>query len=129
MHVLEFVNVHKSVVAGIALFLSLFVNASAQLDPTFGTNGVTTAFPGQNAGPVASFVLPDGKIFVVGRSGCCGGGSPGTTFFFRFNSDGSPDTTYSATGYKTITAGSATRGAARQPDGKLVLVGRDHQYG
>jgi uncharacterized delta-60 repeat protein len=105
----------------------LFGTIYAQLDPTFGTNGVTTASPGSAAGPIASFILPDGKIFVVSRSGCCGGGSLGTTYFFRFNSDGSPDTTYATGGFKTIAipySGGVTRAAVRQPDGKIVLVGR-----
>ena len=83
------------------VFLSL-IQAKAQIDPTFGTNGVTTAHPGVNAGPIGSYILPDGKIFVVVREGCCGGGSLGQTFFYRFNSNGTPDTTYAPNGFKQI---------------------------
>lgn len=95
-----------------------------QLDPTFGTDGVTTANPGASSGPIASFILPDGKILVVLRSGCCGGGSHATTWFFRVNSNGTPDTTYAPNGFKQISAGSQTNAAARQSDGKIILVGR-----
>ncbi len=110
----------------LALVLTVFFSAAvyAQLDPSFGTNGVTTANPGASSGPIASFILPDGKILVVLRSGCCGGGSHGTTWFARFNSNGTPDTTYAPNGFKQITAGSQTNAAVRQADGKIVLVGR-----
>jgi uncharacterized delta-60 repeat protein len=111
-----------------ALFLILFsLAANAQIDPTFGSNGVTLAYPGVGAGPFGSFILPDGKIFVVVREGCCGGGSQGQTFFYRFNSDGTPDTTYAPNGFKQISLPFSfiTRATARQSDGKIILVGRN----
>lgn len=47
------------------IFLPLTGKIYAQLDPTFGTNGVVTANLGADDATLANFVLPDGKIFVV----------------------------------------------------------------
>jgi uncharacterized delta-60 repeat protein len=117
-------------VTAASLFIFIVIAVSpicAQLDPTFGNNGVTLAYVGQPAGPIGSFVLPDGKILVVGRAGCCGSGPGSSVFFFKFNSNGTPDTTYSMTGWKQLSmpyaSGGITRASARQSDGKIVLAG------
>src|SRR5262245_42143430 len=87
--------------------------AYTQVDTTFGTNGVTVTNPGLSSGPIASFVLPDGKILVIVRAGCCGSTPGREVYFYRFNSNGTPDTTYSATGFKQITIPFTIQGLAR----------------
>lgn len=103
-----------------------------QLDITFGTNGVATANTGVNDIPLASFVLPDGKILVISQGDWLNsGGGPFKLSFIRFNSDGTPDAGYGTNGIRQVdvpytqpTIGYIS-GAARQSDGKIVLVGKD----
>lgn len=101
----------------------------AQLDPTFGTNGIVTAALGTEDAMLANFVLPDGKILVAAVAKING---QQKTFFIKYNSDGTPDSAYGPNGtvqlpipYLNPTRGAIIR-AARQPDGKIVIVGYDY---
>ena len=112
------------------LFVGVFVltvsHIDAQLDPTFGTNGVATANSGTNK-PLGHFVLPNGKILVIARDG----GVPSRLCFVRFNDNGTPDATYGTNGIIQVTIpytnqnAGRIHAAARQADGKIILVGRD----
>jgi uncharacterized delta-60 repeat protein len=76
------------------------------LDPLFGSGGkVTTGMPG---GAKAMALQTDGKIVLVG----------GKTLA-RYNTDGSPDSTF---GTVTVLMGTA-QAVAIQPDGKIVVAG------
>lgn len=100
------------------------------LDATFGTGGITvTSFGGGTADESYAMTLQgDGKIILAGMSN-----STGTVNFalIRYNTDGSLDVTFNATG-KVVTkleggAGPASGDYAHnvlvQADGKIVLVG------
>lgn len=99
-------------------------NSDGTLDPTFGTGGRVTASFGQVLGTIQALVIqPDGKIIAAGFTG------PDKTHthfaVLRFNSDGSPDTTFGAGGI-TITPFTTTDDAtslALQPDGRIVAAG------
>ena len=113
----------------LCLFSLTIRDAVVQLDPAFGTNGVVTASNGVSNGIIGNFILPDGKILIVSRKTCCF--SPNRQFFLRFNPNGTPDSTYGTNGVREIpTPGDPVQGliraAARQPDGKIVLVGTDN---
>lgn len=101
----------------------------AQLDPTFGTNGIATANPSVSDFPIASFGLPDGKTLIVSGNQCCS--LTNKLFLVRFNENGTLDSSYGNNGiieiiipYTSPEVGEIN-GAARQPDGKIILVGRD----
>ena len=111
------------------IFFSLFARVNAQLDATFGNNGVSLADTGVSEKIIETFILPDGKILAVSGNQCCP--SPNRLFFTKFNADGTLDSTYGTNGNLQISIPSAfpntgeIRGAARQADGKIVVVGSD----
>jgi uncharacterized delta-60 repeat protein len=111
------------------IFLSA-VSVSAQIDPTFGTNGVTTTDVFGEDTPIAAFTLPDEKILVVNK-----GENLGKFYYLlRYNSDGSIDTNYGTNGkiqipIPFIAQDNHIIDAVRQPDGKIVLVGLDDTNG
>jgi uncharacterized delta-60 repeat protein len=116
--------------AALSLFVIVFVLTvspiDAQIDPTFGTNGVAIANAGTNK-PLGHFVLPNGKILVISRDG----GTPSRLCFVRLNDNGTPDGTYGTNGIIQVTVPYTNpnqgriHAAARQADGKIILVGRD----
>ena len=100
-------------------------NPDGLLDATFGTGGRVIADLSGNETLTGLALQPDGKI-VVGFTGFVPGGT--TTFVVaRLNPDGSFDPGF-GTGGKVTTpiAGSVVRASAlaRQPDGKIVVTGR-----
>ncbi len=120
------------------LFLLLAINSSfahriyAQLDPGFGTNGVTITDVSSSDSPLSTFVLPDGKIFILSESREFG--QPNRYYFVRFNSDGTIDATYGVGGIHqlsipTVASGVSVTTATRQSDGKFLLVGADGSDG
>ncbi|HVE56710.1 MAG TPA: hypothetical protein VNB22_07770 [Pyrinomonadaceae bacterium] len=117
----------------LALTILSFVGKTfAQLDPTFGTNGVVSTALGGAGTTLADFVLPDGKILVVAVAKIS---NQQKTFFFRYNSDGTPDSSYGTNGkvqlsIPFITPNSAQISrAVRQSDGKIVIAGYDYSLG
>lgn len=112
-----------------------FIRVNAQLDPTFGTNGISTIVETNSRTSLGLFPLPDGKLIVVAsRSQGTSGNQPFD--FIRLNEDGSTDTTYGNGGVVQlpipfISTGGIVgiSGAAMQPDGKIVLVGSDNNDG
>ncbi len=86
------------------------------LDATFGTNGVVlTQASGATNLVMALAIQSDGKVIAVGEGG-------GTMQVFRYNVNGSLDTTFNGTGRAEPTAGTA-HAVAIQPDGKIVVSG------
>lgn len=124
----------KTFAAAAVILLVLSVNKiSAQLDPTFGTNGVTTTNFSDPATPIAGFVLPDTKILVVAKIELAG--SLNRYYFIRYNNDGTPDATYGTGGRielplpMPLNSNIHILDAARQPDGKIILAGWDSDNG
>ena len=135
-HVVPFAQVvqpdDKIIVVGYAGFnadttsdlLLVRYNADGSLDQTFGTGGIVLVdYP---AAPYhqtyAAALQPDGKILVFGSLGGVGGDP---LVLFRFNSDGSPDTTFGDDGvvYDHFGTNDYPRDVAVQPDGKIVVAG------
>ena len=100
-------------------------NSNGSLDTTFGNGGkVTTDFAGDHEYASAVVLQPDGKIVVAGQTG-----SIPDIALARYNADGSLDSTFGSNG-KVVThfnggynVSVAAYDLARQPDGKLVIVG------
>ncbi|WP_020469750.1 tandem-95 repeat protein [Zavarzinella formosa] len=98
------------------------------LDPSFNGDGLLY----QNGAPGSPqtsahkiLVQPDRKIVVAGSAGSLntGAGSPAV---FRYNRDGTPDTTFGNDGVATINVPAGfglLYSAALQPDGKIVATG------
>ncbi|HQA76519.1 MAG TPA: T9SS type A sorting domain-containing protein [Salinivirgaceae bacterium] len=104
------------------MFLGLNAQNSADLDPTFGDNGVLTltnlGTPSM-ANDVA--IQPDGKIIIVGEA------KPSSFSFtvIRLNNDGSFDSSFGTNGVvqSSHASGARGRGVALQSDGKIVVCG------
>lgn len=98
-------------------------NSDGSLDPSFDGDGVATNAIAANGYDLA--IQADGKIVVVGTKTV----SSGRSYFAvaKFNSDGSPDTTFDGDGVLTTDIGEnhdAANGVAIQSDGKIVAAGR-----
>src|SRR5215469_7007501 len=107
-------------------------NSNGTLDTSFGTSGkVTTDFAGTNdvpSEPAAIALQSDGKIVVVGRTRV--GQTPdGDVYDFalaRYNSNGTPDTSFGTSGKVTTDfagANDVPSSVAVQPDGNIVVAG------
>ena len=96
------------------------ISANGTLDATFGTNGMATA--GGTPWPDTNKMLiqPDGKILVSTRTSVV---TVAKGRLYRFNADGSPDTTFNTTGSVDILHSQAIYLAALavQTDGKIVI--------
>jgi uncharacterized delta-60 repeat protein len=101
--------------------------ADGALDPSFGSGGkVVTDFAGTDdaEGGVGIVVQPDGRIVVLGCTGCY---SAGNFALARYNADGTLDATFGAGGkVSTDFAGGEDRAGALalQADGSLIAAGR-----
>jgi uncharacterized delta-60 repeat protein len=96
------------------------LNPSGALDTTFDGDGKVTA-PYGNFGFIRSVALqPDGKIVLAGN---ISDGVDSNSLFYRYNADGSPDTSFDGDG-KAVVELSAfdddMTAVAVQPDGKIV---------
>ncbi|MXN93297.1 T9SS type A sorting domain-containing protein [Flavobacterium sp. Sd200] len=92
------------------------LNSDGSLNSGFGTGGKidVALLNATGGGPIE--IQPDGKIiFVTTYSG--------RTALARFNSDGSPDTTFAGTGNIIINSGIGVKTLLLQPDGKILLSG------
>jgi uncharacterized delta-60 repeat protein len=107
-------------------FVLVRYNPDGSLDRTFGDEGMTGNDFNCPASGQALTLQPDGKIIVAGST--CGTDS--TDFgLARYNSDGSPDTTFDQDGIVTTDFGNSYdsgEAVAVQPDGRIVLAG--HSY-
>lgn len=96
------------------------------LDTGFGSGGGTSANVWANDYPKRTFILPDGKILVVGVSSFVGVHLyVPCPIAARFNSDGTLDTTFGTNGvFNGSSLGSITvEDVLMQPDGKIVFTG------
>ena len=101
-------------------------NADGTLDTTFnGTGIVTTDISATNDFMYGLIIQPDGKIVVGGHSN--DSGSHDEFEVFRYNPDGSLDTSFNGSGVAKADIGGANLddafSIALQPDGKFVLSG------
>jgi len=125
----------KIIVAGQSINSSFFsdftlvrYNPNGTPDVSFGTNGKLYADVGgrQDTFPIV-LLQPDGKIVLVGISK--NEADRNVISIFRFNSDGTPDTSFGTNGIAlSAFTTSGTRGdtpndAIIQPDGKIVVTG------
>jgi uncharacterized delta-60 repeat protein len=93
------------------------------LDPTFGTAGITTLVDPRNPAPGAIALQPDGKIVI-------GAGDPGgrSIAVARFDATGGLDTAFGGGGFAALSPpwNDSNPGAVLvQPDGKIAVVGWD----
>ena len=100
--------------------------AEGDLDPTFGTGGkvVTDIGVFERAADVAT--QPDGKIVVAATKPAEGGATTSDVALFRYNVDGSLDTSFGTNGVALIDIngrGDVAEAVAIQPDGKIVVAG------
>src|SRR5262249_39979167 len=98
-----------------------------QLDPTFGTLGLTvTDLGGKDDEAQDAALMPDGGIIAVGRTDKSG---TQTTDFalVRYQPDGTPDPNFGSGGIMSTDVlaghGSQANAVAVQPDGKIVVAG------
>jgi uncharacterized delta-60 repeat protein len=117
----KFIVVGTSSVQPVSEFALARYNPDASLDTTFGVNGkVVNSIRGLVDDARAAVLQPDGKLIIAGTH------NQGDGFaLFRYNTDGTPDNSFGASGAVT-TAVSLSSGAtalALQPDGKIVAAG------
>jgi uncharacterized delta-60 repeat protein len=102
--------------------ISVTVVKPATIDSTFDADGIVTTNIGSSSFIAGLAVQTDGKIVAVGQSGS-------HFALVRYNTNGSPDTTFgpSNTGIVTLTTigtSSVAMAVALQPDGKIVVGGQ-----
>lgn len=97
-------------------------NPDGSLDSSFGSSGVVTTDLGGTEFLRKIFLLSNGKILATGSS-------DGSTIIVRYNSDGSPDTSFSGNGVLVLFQGGDTGvadevyGLLVQSDGKIIIGG------
>ena len=95
-------------------------------DPSFGTNGIVITNLGGTFNLAYACVLqPNGKVIAVGYINT---GPDGVIALVRYNTDGTPDTTFGSNNNGIITtyiSGTYNQAAAcsLQPDGKIIAAG------
>ncbi len=106
------------------LFQAPCSSAAENLDPAFGTQGVTiTDFGVADDEASALAVQPDGKILLAGFSS---NSVIKDVAVARYQSDGTLDTSFHTSGYITFNIGEGNamaRAMAVQEDGKIVVAG------
>jgi uncharacterized delta-60 repeat protein len=121
------------------LILTIFVTFSAfnisfaadgDLDLSFNGNGkVITHIGDATDDAKASVIQPDGKIVVVGSSGCCGITGDNGFAVARYNVDGSLDNTFDGDGRVFTLSGiygASANAVVIQSDGKIVVAGSSY---
>jgi uncharacterized delta-60 repeat protein len=99
-------------------------NTDGTLDTNFGNNGVVVSVGPLN-GVTSLAIQPDDRILVGGSINSQAGSSDDFALA-RFNTDGSPDTTFGDSGIAItpVTSGQdIARSVTLQPDGKIVQAG------
>jgi uncharacterized delta-60 repeat protein len=102
--------------------------STGQLDPSFGTGGVTTGYlpPGATSGGIGSVLLrSDGSIYAVGSTQTWDGTT--NTYYValaQFTSGGQLDTAFGSGGWATDSRLDSPSGAALAPDGDVMVAGR-----
>lgn len=99
-------------------------NTDGTLDTTFDTDGIVTTTSLTTAAGLDLVIQGDGKIVLAGQSNV---GGAITATLARFNSDGTPDTTFDTDGIVTAPAGEV-RAVALQSDGRIIVAGRSASH-
>jgi uncharacterized delta-60 repeat protein len=95
-----------------------------QVDSLFGTKGlVRHKFDQRNLGFTYA-LQPDGKILCAGVQAPSNAGSQQHAFVSRFNSDGSPDTSFNETGTRFLGGTGAFGSVHSMADGRIVCFGQ-----
>lgn len=95
-----------------------------QVDSMFGTNGlVRHKFDQRNLGYTYA-LQPDGKILCAGVQAPSNAGSQQHAFVSRFNSNGSPDTSFNKTGTCFLGGTGAFGSVYSMGDGRIVCFGQ-----
>jgi uncharacterized delta-60 repeat protein len=99
-------------------------NPNGTLDSSFGTVGLTAT---TTANATTGMLEPDGKILVIAGRNPDALGQGGASLLFRFNSDGTADTTFGSGGAVTwlftTFGGFLPEALAVQHDDKIVVAG------
>ena len=103
-------------------------NTDGTLDTTFGNGGLVSSSAGEFMNEIRAIAIqPDGKIIAAGSYFFAG--QSFQTLLVRFNTNGTPDTSFGSNGVATnVTGGSlghqnVPASVAVQPDGKIVTGG------
>lgn len=128
---------HAHNLAGIAIACATLLAPSAQardgdLDPGFGTHGVTVVELGATSAALGLALAPDGRIVLGGTIETVATGSDFAVA--RLTRDGIPDSAFSFDGWTTaaIGSGNAFDGSLNtivQSDGKIVVIGEGPDTG
>lgn len=95
-----------------------------KVDSLFGTNGlVRHKFDQRNLGYTYA-LQPDGKILCAGVQAPSNSGSQQHAFMSRFNTDGSPDTSFNKTGTRFLGGTGAFGSVYSMADGRIVCFGQ-----
>ncbi len=96
--------------------------AAGDLDPTYGSDGLTAVSIDTEAFPVGAVLQSDGKLVLVGTSVLPGGGR---FMIVRLTPNGEMDPSFGENGVTVIPLGQggAALGAVTTPDGGIVVVG------
>ena len=92
-------------------------NTDGSLDTSFGLNGSVLAALDQFSGIGTVVIQPDGKL-IAGGGSSDGGGD--TSFIARYNTNGTPDTSFGSNGVVTGVSVSGFASVALQSDGMIV---------
>jgi uncharacterized delta-60 repeat protein len=92
---------------------------TGELDPTFGDGGKGAYDFGKSEMALGVVVLPDGSLWLAGRSGSV---SSQVSSLYRFTAAGQPDTSFDGDGLKTVSNLTVTDIAAG-PGGTVLLGG------
>lgn len=118
----KIIAVGRSASSGVTKFALVRYNTDGSLDTSFGGTGkVLAGIDGVTVEAMDVAIQADGKIVTVGKAF-----SGGTDFVvFRFNIDGSLDSSFGGTGKVRTDTGSndSARSVAIQSDGKIVVGG------
>jgi uncharacterized delta-60 repeat protein len=121
---------YRSIILAVSVFFALSVSTSAapgDLDPTFGNGGIVISTGGSISTLEAArgmALQADGKIVAVGYGAA--GGSSWDFAVARYNTDGSPDTSFGGSGVVVTSLSNCESSAlsvAIQADGKIVVAG------
>ncbi len=112
-------------------------NPNGLADSTFGAGGMTSVEIGSGGQITAMRLQPDGRIVVAGQVFHASGGN-GDFYVARYRTNGTPDTSFGATGnFPNLTASvridfggrDSASDLAIQSDGRIVLVGTTEAKG
>jgi uncharacterized delta-60 repeat protein len=107
-------------------------NSNGALDSTFSSDGTTTAdLQGYDDDCTSMALQPDGKIVLGGSSFTGINTAPSQCVVMRYNSNGTPDSSFSNDGNVILSIGSLSSyftSIGIQPDGKIVAAGLSYNY-